>query len=102
MQNPHSKGGFIKVLGLLLIILFVGVGIFMLTSESFEKESPQINLRENSAWNLKDFFPIQIQDNAGITVYSVTLLHNQERIPLQTDILTAQIHLSHNADLSES
>lgn len=102
MQNPHSKGGFIKVLGLLLIILFVGAGIFMLTSESFEKESPQINLRENSAWNLKDFFPIQIQDNAGIKVYSVTLLHNQERIPLQTKILTSQNCLSPNADLSES
>lgn len=102
MQNPHSKGGFIKILGLILIIVFVGAGIFMLTSESFEKESPQISLRDTPAWNLKDFFPIQIQDNAGISKYSVTLLQNQERIPLQTKILTSQNCLSPDAELSES
>lgn len=102
MQNPHSKSGFIKVLGLILIIVFIGGGVFMLSSQSFEKEPPQISLRENLAWNLKDFFPIQIQDNAGIKQYSVALVQNQEKIPLQTKVLNPQNCLDSNAELSEA
>ncbi len=102
MQNPHSKSGFIRILGLILIIVFIGGGIFMLSSQSFEKEPPQISLRENPAWNLNGFFPIQIQDNAGISQYSVALLQNQEKIPLQTTILNPQNCLDWNAELSES
>ena len=64
MQNPHAKSGFVKVLGLILTIVVILFGMFMLSSDSFEKESPTIHLK-STTWNLKGTFPIEISDNVG-------------------------------------
>ena len=90
MQNQHKRDGFVKILGLVILIIFIGGGIFMLSSDKFEKESPKISIKEEAVWNLKDYFPIQITDNSGIYNYTISLLLNQEKIPLQTQILSSK------------
>ncbi|WP_297810829.1 M23 family metallopeptidase [uncultured Helicobacter sp.] len=89
MQNPHSKSGFVKILGLALLVITILCGIFMLSSDSFEKESPTIHLKSTS-WNLKGTFPIEISDNAGIKSYKVVLIDNGQKIPLDAQNLTKQ------------
>lgn len=90
MQNQHKRDGFVKILGLVILIIFIGGGIFMLSSDKFEKESPKISIKEEAVWNLKDYFPIQITDNSGIYNYTISLLLDQEKIPLQTQILSSK------------
>lgn len=83
MKNPHHKGGFIKILGLVFIILFIGAGIFMLTSESFEKEPPKI-IPQAQSWNLKNYFAIQVSDNSGIKNFQVAFIDESgTKIPLE-------------------
>ncbi|TLD85515.1 M23 family metallopeptidase [Helicobacter sp. MIT 05-5294] len=89
MQNPRAKGGFAKILGLVALVIIIIFGMFMLSSDSFEKESPTINLQSNS-WNLKGTFPIEISDNAGIKSYQVALIENGQRIPIDAQQLTEQ------------
>ncbi|MBD5165906.1 M23 family metallopeptidase [Helicobacter sp.] len=89
MQNPHAKGGFIKILGLVVCIIVILFGMFMLSSDGFEKESPTIHLKSTS-WNLKGTFPIEISDNAGIKSYKVSLIDNGQKIPLEIQNLTEQ------------
>lgn len=89
MQNPRSKSGFVKVLGLILTIVVILFGMFMLSSDSFEKESPTIHLK-STTWNLKGTFPIEISDNVGIKSYQVSLVDNGQKIPLDAQQLTEQ------------
>ncbi|MCI5969313.1 M23 family metallopeptidase [Helicobacter sp.] len=88
MYRSELRSGFVKILSLALIILFIGGGIFVLTADSFEKEAPKIAVKEKAVWNLKEFFPIKISDNAGIKSYSVALIDDGKRIPLVAE----QIH----------
>lgn len=65
-------------------------GIFALTSDSFEKEAPKIVIKDKAVWNLKESFPIEISDNLGIKSYSVALIENGNRIPLEAQQINAQ------------
>lgn len=89
MQNPRANRGFIKIFGLVGLIIFIILGMFMLSLDSFEKESPTITLKSTS-WNLKGVFPIDISDNAGIKSYQVSLVDNGQKILLETQNLTEQ------------
>lgn len=89
MQNPHTKSGFIKIAGLVALVVVILLGMFMLSSDSFEKESPTIRLKSTS-WNLKGTFPIEVSDNAGIKSYQVSLIENGQKIPLDAQKLTEQ------------
>ncbi|WP_416860842.1 M23 family metallopeptidase [Helicobacter ganmani] len=89
MQNPHTKSGFIKIAGLIALVVVILLGMFMLSSDSFEKESPTIHLKSTS-WNLKGTFPIEVSDNAGIKSYQVSLIENGQKISLDAQKLTKQ------------
>lgn len=85
MQNRYShKPGFVKLFGLVLVVVFVGGGIFMLSSDKFEKDEPAISYKEPLIWNLKDRFFIAFSDASGIKEYGVSLLHDGNKIPLET------------------
>ncbi|MDD6056036.1 MAG: M23 family metallopeptidase [Helicobacteraceae bacterium] len=77
MKKAH--GGFIKILGLVVIVIVVGLGIVMLT---FEKNAPSIEATQK-VWNLKDNLSFKISDDSPIKSYSVFLLANGQRIPLE-------------------
>lgn len=102
MRNPKIKSGFVKILGLIVILVLIGGGIFALTSDSFEKEAPKIVIKDKAVWNLKDSFPIEISDNLGIKSYSVALIENGNRIPLEAQQINAQdtMCVAKNANLS--
>lgn len=89
MQNLHTKSGFIKIAGLIALVVVILLGMFMLSSDSFEKESPTIHLKSTS-WNLKGTFPIEVSDNAGIKSYQVSLIENGQKISLDAQKLTKQ------------
>ncbi|TLD83578.1 M23 family metallopeptidase [Helicobacter sp. MIT 11-5569] len=91
-----------KILSLILIVLLIGGGIFTLTSDSFEKEAPQITIKDKATWNLKDSFPIEISDNVAIKSYSVALIDNGQKIPLDAQQINTQDAqcVAKNANLS--
>ena len=96
MQNQHKRDGFVKILGLVILIIFIGGGIFMLSSDKFEKESPKISIKEEAVWNLKDYFPIQITDKAQILRLKVNKIpalsgnSSTEKITAHTTIESAE------------
>lgn len=90
MHSPNMKSGFVKILGLIIIVVLIGGGIFALTSDSFEKESPKIAIKNKVVWNFKDPFLIEIGDNVGIKGYSVTLIDNNKRTPLDVQQINTQ------------
>ncbi|MBX7491360.1 M23 family metallopeptidase [Helicobacter turcicus] len=102
MCNPNMKSGFVKILGLVFIFVLIGGGILVLSLDSFEKEAPKITIRDKAVWNLKDSFPIEISDNVAIKSYSVALIENGQRIPLDVQQINAQdtMCVAKNANLS--
>ena len=98
--GTQMRGGFVKILGLVVIVALIGFGIFALSADSFEREAPKITIKESASWNLKDSFPIEISDNFGIKSYSVALVENGQKIPLDVQDLTTQnaVCLAKNAN----
>ncbi len=90
MANPNLQGtmrnGFAKIAGLIAIVVLIGFCVFMLSADSFEKEKPQIAL-SSEVWNLKEFFPIALSDNAGVKSYQVSLIEKETKIPLKAQQL---------------
>lgn len=78
--------GFVKVLGLIVIVVFVGGGVFLLSSDAFEREAPSIAAKDGMVWNLKEPFSFVINDNAGVKSYRVAHIQNGQKIPLETRI----------------
>jgi hypothetical protein len=63
-----------SLVGMLLFIGIIAVTIFIYTSPMFEQEKPVVQLQENNGyWNMKKPLEIKIDDQSGITEYTVTL-----------------------------
>lgn len=94
-----ARDGFVKILVLVAIVIVVGFGIVMLT---FEKEAPKIGISDNAIWNLKEYFSFEISDDSGIRSYSVALIENGKKIPLEMQNLDTQGEAcnARNANLS--
>lgn len=87
MQNSKMKSmknGFVKILGLIIIVLFVGGGVFLLSSDSFEREAPSIAIKDGAIWNFKEPLSFAISDNFGVKSYRVAQVENGQKIPLET------------------
>ncbi|WP_234697107.1 M23 family metallopeptidase [Nitrosophilus alvini] len=56
-----------------LLIMAGGGGFYIYTSQSFERESPKIEISELIYWNLKTPIKVKITDNTGISYYKVIL-----------------------------
>ncbi|WP_457749163.1 peptidoglycan metallopeptidase Pgp6 [Sulfurimonas sp.] len=70
MRNKRNKSSF----GALFIIaLFVGAGLYVYFSATFERNAPLISLQTNGYWNLKKPLQLQIKDDSGIKSYKVIL-----------------------------
>ena len=48
MQNQHTRDGFVKILGLAILIIFIGAGIFMLSSDKLKNESTKISIKDEA------------------------------------------------------
>ena len=87
MKNERNRSS----LGILfLMVLFVGVGLYVYFSATFERNAPTIALQTNGYWNLKKPLPLKLTDESGIQSYKVImrtksgdtkLLYNQLLVP---------------------
>ena len=61
-------------LGILVIFsLIIAGAIYLYTSEMFERDTPEITLKNNGYWNLKKPLNIEISDLSGIKSYRITM-----------------------------
>jgi len=61
-------------LGILVVFgLIIAGAIYLYTSEMFERDTPEITLKNNGYWNLKKPLNIEISDLSGIKSYRITM-----------------------------
>ncbi len=58
---------------LFVAIVLAGVGYFIYSSEAFERQKPQIFIKDTIYWNLKEPLHLVLKDNYGIKSYKVIL-----------------------------
>ena len=63
---------------MMLFIALIGGGVFLYNAPMFERNAPAVTLKNNGYWNLKEPLPVTIDDESGITAYSVTMRHGDE------------------------
>ncbi len=71
-MEVQSKSGFVKIIGLILIIFFLGGGLFILSSKDFERNKPVVKTSLNPSWNLNGDFFIYLKDDTGIKDHKVS------------------------------
>ena len=96
MGNKSNKSS----LGILVVmVLFVGAGLYVYFSATFEHNAPVVTLQTNGYWNLKKPLPLKITDESGIKSYKVImrtksgdtkLLYNRPLVPQKVINLEVQ------------
>ncbi|ACZ11280.1 M23 family metallopeptidase [Sulfurospirillum deleyianum] len=71
------------VLGLMFLIGVGGV-VYMFTSDTFEREAPQIALAKEIEWNLKEPLKIQVGDTSGISFVEAALFDGEKSVVVDT------------------
>ncbi|MCR4942127.1 MAG: M23 family metallopeptidase [Campylobacter sp.] len=70
------------------LFLLVAIGVFALfTSQTFEREKPQIGIKDTIYWNLRTPLGINFTDNAGIKFVRITLSDGQNEINMLNQVL---------------
>ncbi|WP_104722159.1 M23 family metallopeptidase [Helicobacter mesocricetorum] len=72
IQSEVQSRSFVKIIGLVLVVFFLGAGLFMLSSEGFERNKPVIKTSLEPSWNLNGDFFIYLSDDTGIKDYRVS------------------------------
>lgn len=72
--------------GVLLIFgLIIGGAIYLYNSSLFERDIPQVNMKNNGYWNLKNPLKIKIRDASGLKSYKVTLIRQNNQTVLNEE-----------------
>ena len=69
----HKRNSAFKIFSFLIILLIAGIGIYVYTSKSFEREKPKILVKDKIYWNLKNPINVLLEDNLGIKSYKVSI-----------------------------
>ncbi|HFU75940.1 MAG TPA: M23 family metallopeptidase [Arcobacter sp.] len=83
------KNGIGKFLTLLILLVIIGGGGFIYLSPQFEQNKPEITLKSNSFWNLRDKLKITIFDDSPIKYYKVIFKDNSKEIVLDEKVLNS-------------
>ena len=83
-RKKSKKGLYIA---LVLLAALAAGGYYVYTSESFERQSPQIEIADEIYWNLKDPLEVRISDNSGIKSYKVAITDGQKSEMIDTQTL---------------
>lgn len=91
--------------GVLLIFgLIIGGAIYLYNSSMFERDVPQISMKNNGYWNLRNPLKIKMKDASGLKSYKVTLIRentqtilNQEQFMIPKDSVEFEIKPPNNA-----
>lgn len=80
-----------------LFVAVIGGAGFIYLSPAFEQKNPQVDLKTNGYWNLKDKLDINLYDVSGIKYYKIIFVDGANEFVLDEKILTGS---DTNLDLS--
>lgn len=64
--------------GMIALAVIVGAGVYVYSSQAFERVAPMISVKNGGYWNLKDPLPLTISDDGGLKSYSVVMRDKSE------------------------
>jgi len=79
-MSKKGKGSSFLVMTVLLGL--IGGGIYLYTSEMFERDIPKITIENSGYWNPKEPLSITIEDQSGLLSYSVKMQSGSETFAL--------------------
>lgn len=91
--------------GVLIIFgLIIGGAVYLYNSSLFERNIPQISMKNNGYWNLKNPLNIKMSDASGLKSYKVTLIRqntqtvlNEERFMVPKESVEFEIKPPNNS-----
>lgn len=93
MRRGREKGS--SALLLTILAAIIGVGLYIYNSEMFEREVPEISMKNSGYWNLKNPLKVAIEDATGLKSYKVTLVtKSEETLLYHEQFLTPKQSLS--------
>jgi murein DD-endopeptidase MepM/ murein hydrolase activator NlpD len=88
-EDKKSSGGLWKFILFVLIVL--GAGGFIYTSDQFERIKPTVSMDNSIYWNKKDKLKINIKDNGQIKEYQVIVDDGTNKFELAKEILSEEV-----------
>ena len=83
-NNKYS----IKGLGIYIgLIIFLSAVVFLLFSNMFERNAPQIKVQNEIYWNFKKPINVAIADDTQIKSYDILFVDGEKKIKLETKVL---------------
>ena len=70
MRRKRGSG---SVIILTLFTLLIAAVVFVYNAQMFERNAPEVDLKNNGFWNLRSPLKLKIEDESGIKYYSVIL-----------------------------
>ena len=88
-SDRRGKGGKYFIPSMVVVIgLLFGYVFF---SPQFERESPIVQLKQNSSWNMKSPLEINLSDNSNLVSYKVTFIDDKGEQILEEKVLSAPV-----------
>ena len=88
-SDRRGKGGKYFIPAMIVVIgLLFG---FIFFSPQFERESPVVQLKQNSSWNMKSPLEINLSDNSNLVSYKITFIGDIGEQILEEKILSAPV-----------
>ncbi len=78
----RKKGKGSSFLVMVIFLGLIGGGIYLYTSEMFERDVPEITIENSGYWNPKEPLSITIDDQSGLLSYSVKMQSGSETFDL--------------------
>ncbi|MEA2028476.1 MAG: M23 family metallopeptidase [Campylobacterota bacterium] len=88
-RDQKKSGGLWKFI--LFVLIVIGAGGYIYTSEKFERVAPKLSMDNSVFWNKKDKLKINIEDNGEIKEYQVIVDDGKNKFELARETLQESI-----------
>lgn len=85
MRRRGNSGAPKFILALIVVALICGGVYYLFTSKTFERNKPQVDIKEKIYWNLKTPLAINVKDDSGIKQIKITMQEGDNIIPLMNE-----------------
>ncbi len=86
-----KKSNVVQIIVIVLILGLGALGGYLYFSPLFEKNAPQITIKNKAYWNLKDELKIDVKDESGVKYYKVVFKDGVNEKVLKSEVLTTPI-----------
>ncbi|QOY51276.1 M23 family metallopeptidase [Candidatus Sulfurimonas baltica] len=80
MRKRKSKSSLVASL---LFATIIVVALYVYNSAMFEREMPNVSIKNNGYWNLKNPLEVLIEDTSGLKSYKITLKNGNDETTLE-------------------